>query len=230
MAVGVYKMKKPSPMKFSDPMTAMAVVGGIGGILSGLSANKAAKRAQREAKKELEVAKERWMNLDMSNPYENLENVYEDLTVNQQQAQFMAQQGQQQRADILQATRGAAGASGIAGLAQTMANQGQLQAQRISALIGEQEAANKRLRAKGAANVQAQERYGDVLARGWEAQRAETLYGMGMQQMTAANQARAAAKAQIWGGIGQVAGGIGTHGMEKGWFTKGHENYLWKRE
>ena len=52
--------------------------------------------------------------LDTSNPYLNMENKFEDLTVNQQQAQFQAQQGAQQRADILASLRGAAGTSGIA--------------------------------------------------------------------------------------------------------------------
>ena len=229
MAVGLYKMKKPSPMKVvgGDPVTAgmtaqtaLAVAGGLGSLLSGWFGRKRARQAQARARKELAEAKERWMDLDISNPYRNLENVYEDLTVNQKQAQFMAQQGPQQRADIMQASRGAAGASGIAGLAQAMANQGQIQSQRISALIGQQEAANQRLRARGAASVQAQERYGETLSRGWEQERESTLYGMGMQQMTAANQAEAAAQAQMWGGLGQVAGGIAAHGMQAGWFSR----------
>ena len=98
---------------------------------------------------------------DIQNPFAGLqtdfENVYEDLTVNQQQAQFQAEQGRLQRANILQGLRGAAGASGIAGLAQTLANQGTLQAQQISASIGQQEAANQRLAARGAAQVQQME-------------------------------------------------------------------------
>ena len=44
----------------------------------------------------------------------------------------------------MQGLRGAAGGSGIAGLAQALANQGQLQTQRISASIGQQEAANQK--------------------------------------------------------------------------------------
>ena len=97
---------------------------------------------------------------DMENPYADMENVYEDLTVNQQQAQFQAQQGAQQRANIMQSLRGAAGGSGIAGLAQTMAGQGQLQAQQISASIGAQEARNQQLAARGAASIQQLERQG----------------------------------------------------------------------
>jgi hypothetical protein len=86
------------------------------------------------------------------NFYGNLENKYEDLTVNQQQAQFQAQQGAQQRSDIMGNLKGAAGGSGVAGLAQAMANQGQLATQQASASIGQQESAN-RMASAGAASA-----------------------------------------------------------------------------
>ena len=80
-------------------------------------------KQQAALKKEMDA----YRSMEYKNPFENMENVYEDLTVNQQQAEFQAQQGAQQRADIMQNLRGAAGGSGIAGLAQALANQGQLQ-------------------------------------------------------------------------------------------------------
>ena len=139
---------------------ALVVIGGAAAVKAGAdiyAKNKAAKRAEEaaiEAKKEediqqakLEQRMDKYESFKFENPYENMENVYEDLTVNQQQAQFQAQQGSQQRANIMQGLRGAAGGSGIAGLAQAMANQGQLQTQQISASIGQQEAANQRLKA-----------------------------------------------------------------------------------
>ena len=102
---------------------------------------------------------------DLTNRFQGLqnrfaENVYEDLTVNQQQAQFEAQQGAQQRSNIMETMRGAAGGSGIAALAQTMANQGQLATQRASASIGQQEAANQRAAAQQAGQIQTMERTG----------------------------------------------------------------------
>jgi hypothetical protein len=96
--------------------------------------------------------------MKFKNPFSNMENTFEDLTVNQQQAQFQAQQGNQQRANIMQGLKGAAGSSGIAGLAQAMANQGQLQTQQISASIGMQESQNQIASAKGAAAIQNTER------------------------------------------------------------------------
>tara|TARA_Y100000593_G_scaffold63253_1_gene116944 strand:- start:10364 stop:11509 length:1146 start_codon:yes stop_codon:yes gene_type:complete len=115
----------------------------------------------------------------MENMYKQMDeidtqNVYEDLTVNQQQAQFQAQQGAQQRANIMQNLQGAAGGSGIAGLAQAMANQGQLATQAASASIGEQESRNQMLRAQGEENIRRQQQARqEMIARG----------GMDIQQM-----------------------------------------------
>jgi hypothetical protein len=135
----------------------------------------------------LEVQKEEYKKMKFENPYENMENVYEDLTVNQQQAQFQAQRGSQQRANIMQNLRGAAGSSGIAGLAQTLANQGQLQTQRISASIGAQEAQNQKLAAQGAASVQSLERGGAQWVQEKEMDRQATLLGMQMGASAGAN-------------------------------------------
>jgi len=90
----------------------------------------------------------------IKNQYEGMENTMEDLTVNQQQAQFEKQAGQQSQANIMQQMGGAAGGSGIAGLAQAMANQGQQSAQRASASIGQQESANQMASAQQAGQIQ----------------------------------------------------------------------------
>ena len=84
----------------------------------------------------------------MENKFEGMENAFEDLTVNTQQAEFEAQQNQQMQANIMSQMAGAAGGSGIAALAQSMANQGALQSQKAAASIGAQEAANQKLAAK----------------------------------------------------------------------------------
>ena len=145
---------------------------------------------QATARAAVEKQKQAYKGIEITNPYADMqnqyaENVFEDLTVNQQQAQFQAQQGQQQRANIMQGLRGAAGASGVAGLAQAMASQGQLQTQQISASIGQQESINQRLMAQGAQQVQAgaaavdlQRRTGEGMVQEAETGRAATLLGM----------------------------------------------------
>ena len=153
------------------------------------------KLLQQQAQKKLDAQKTEYKRMDFKNPFSNMENVYEDLTVNQQQAQFQAQQGAQQRANIMQGLKGAAGSSGIAGLAQSMANQGALQTQRISASIGLQESKNQIAAAKGAGAVQVAERQGDQWVAQQEADRQATLLGMQMGQTTGANLATQQAQA-----------------------------------
>ena len=173
---------------------------------------------QKKQQAALDKQKDIYRGMVFQNPYAGVENayadlqtdfqnVYEDLTVNQQQAQFEAQQGQQQRANIMQGLKGSAGGSGIAGLAQAMANQGQLQTQQASASIGMQEAANQRATAQGAAAVQTMEAgreqliaggegTADMTRRGGEAalqemqmSRQSTLLGIQMGQSAGANAA-----------------------------------------
>ena len=105
----------------------------------------------------------------LENQYEGMENRFEDMTVDMRAADFQAQQGAQQRANIMQGLRGAAGTSGIAGLAQSLANQGAMQSQQIAAGIGQQERQNQMLAAQEGARI-------DQLQRG---------AGMQLQQMEA---------------------------------------------
>jgi len=89
----------------------------------------------------------------MENMYEGMENRFEDMTVDMRAADFQAQQGQQQRANILQSLRGAAGSSGVAGLAQSLANQGAMQSQQIAAGISQQERQNQMLAAQEGSRI-----------------------------------------------------------------------------
>ena len=181
------------------------VVGGItaiGGMIGASKNRAAAKEAADIARQDrlaeqakLDKQKAEYKAMTFENPFADMENVFEDITVNQQQAQFQAQQGTQQRANIMHAFRGAAGASGIAGLAQAMANQGQIQTQRISASIGAQETRNQALVAKGAQAVQVAERQGEQWVQQAEMDRQATLLGMQMGEATGANLAYQQAQA-----------------------------------
>jgi len=180
--------------------------------------------ARQEAK--LDKQKAEYRRMTFKNPFQDMENVYEDLTVNQQQAQFQAQQGAQQRADIMQNLQGAAGGSGIAGSAQALANQGALQTQRISASIGQQESRKQLAMAKGAAAVQTAERQGEQWVQQAEMDRQATLLGMQMGASTGANLAQQQAQANqmnaqiastqaLVSGVGNLAStAIGAYGNE----------------
>jgi len=153
----------------------------------GMSNAAKAERAQQQAA--LNKQKDEYRSMNFENPFTDMENTFEDLTVNTQQAEFQAKQGSQQRANIMQSMKGAAGSSGIAGLAQAMANQGQLQTQKISASIGLQEASNQKAAAQGANAVQTAERQGDQWVQQANMDRQATLLGMQMGQTSGANMA-----------------------------------------
>jgi hypothetical protein len=179
-----------------------AVISGIASIhasnVNAGIAEDAATDAKTERDKQqaiLDKQKQEYKSMRFKNPYENMENVYEDLTVNQQQADFQAQQGAQQRTNIMQNMRGAAGSSGIAGLAQALANQGALQTQQISASIGMQESRNQLAAARGAGAVQIAERKGDQWVQEAEMSRQATLLGMQFGAASGANIASAQAQA-----------------------------------
>lgn len=88
-----------------------------------------------------------YMQQDTSNLFQNLQNPYEDLTVNQQQAEFARNAQNQALANTLDANRNAAGSSGIAAMVQSLANVQSQNLQQASASIGQQEAGNMRLAA-----------------------------------------------------------------------------------
>ena len=94
----------------------------------------------------------------LENQCEGMENAFEDATVDTRAAEFQAQQVAQQQANIMQGLRGAAGTSGIAALAQTMANQGQLASQQAAAGIAQQERQNQMLQMQEASRLQQLER------------------------------------------------------------------------
>ena len=197
----------------------------IGGAINALAAydwGGKRKKAIAEAQDEYDTQKRAFMNLDtsnlygdVSNPYANMQNTMEDLTVNQQQAQFEAQQGAQQRSNIMNQMAGAAGSSGIAGLAQAMANQGQLATQRASASIGQQESANQRAAADQAGQIQKLERQGEFKAdmtrragaeqsRSLEKNKTNTLLAMATNRLGTAKTAHQEAQQQMYQGIGQM--------------------------
>ncbi len=183
------------------------VVGGLTSIASGIIGSRKRKKEARAAARELAKRKSQYEMLDTSNVYQNMQNVMEDLTVNQQAAQFQAEQEQQGLSNIMGQMQGAAGGSGIAALAQSLAGQQSQNLRRASADIGRQEQANQMAERQQAANLQLYERKGELISRDAERDKISTLMGMAQQRSAAANQARQDATNAIVGGIGGVVGG-----------------------
>ena len=153
----------------------------------------------------LETQKSRYREFEFKNPYADMENVMEDMTVDMRAADYQRQQGEQQRANIMQALQGAAGGSGIAGLAQAMANQGQLQSQQIAAGIGQQERQNAMMERQMAGQIDMTERGGAAMVQSAEMQRQSTLLGIEYGGMAGANAGVQAAYANQMAGFGAAA-------------------------
>jgi len=244
---------KASPMKAIDPVTAKALMAAAPGIISGISSlfgRKKRRREQAAARKEMEAAKQAYMNMKFENPLEGItnpyagmqnpygENLFEDLTVDTRGADYLREQQQQQQANIMANLKGVAGGSGVAGLAQSMANIGTQQAQKAAAVVSQQDQQNKRLRLKGeqarrtgnfefdkmqrktgfdvdVAKRKSQQKYVTAM----EQQRMSSLYGLGLDRLSAADKARSTARSGFIKGLGQgISGAAGT-------FMPGGANY-----
>ena len=218
--------KKPSSHKFVG--TAAAAMGMIGGLakLGGGLAQRGSLRSRRDAADAAyQQQRQNYMDFDFADPHADLTNTFaglenpmEDLTINQQEAQFQRQQQQQGMATIMQGMQGAAGSSGIAGLAQAMAIQQQKNAAHASASIGQQEAKNKMAAAAQQATMQQQEaKFGHFLQENQakaavavqerELGRVENLWEEAGANKIAAAEAMQANMDAMMGGIGETIGG-----------------------
>ena len=201
------------------------VVSGLTGIASGIIGSKGRKREQAAAQAEFNRNKARMEGADTSNLNKNMENTMEDLTVNTQAAEFQAQQQAGGFANTMDKLSSAAGGSGIAALAQSMAGAQSNAAQAASADIGRQEAGNQRAERQMAGQLQQQEIQGEYASRAAEKDKVDTMLGMSQQRLGAANEARDAATGAILGGVGSMIGGAASLGAG-GRLGKGVKKFL----
>jgi hypothetical protein len=186
----------------------MGAIKGLAGIAGGMIGSGKRKREQAAAQKEFDSNKARMQGADTSNLMANQENVYEDLTVNTQEADFVNQQQQAGMANTMNSMQGAAGGSGIAALAQAMAGQQNQNAQQASVSIGKQEASNQAAERQMQGQLNQQDLEGQYGARAAEKDKTDTMLGMSQQRLGAANSARDAATKSIVGGVAGVAGSV----------------------
>ena len=138
------------------------------------------------------------------------ENIYEDLTVDTQAADYAREQFQQQQANIMQGLKGVAGGSGVAGLAQSLSMQANKQSQQSQLTIGQQLQQNRRMQMQEKSRLQGQERQVQLAnmegARQFELDKMSTLMGVSGQKIAGAQGAIAGRQAMY----GQVAGAVGS--------------------
>tara|TARA_R110001606_G_C15194478_1_gene630901 strand:- start:86 stop:829 length:744 start_codon:yes stop_codon:yes gene_type:complete len=226
----------------NDPNTHQAFIGGLmvaGGVAKGLMGydwGGKRRKALAASREKFEKQKDVFRGLDTSNAYADIENKYkgmenpfEDMKVNTQQAEFEKQMFQQSQANTLNTLRSSAGGSGVAGLAQAMSNQAMTQAQKTAASIGKQEARNKLLAAQQASKIEQLERRGadqqqQLVAKGqlssmqMEQSKQATLLGMDAQSVQGAQAAVQAGNKMMMSGISDVIGGV-SGGFKDGKFN-----------
>ena len=189
-------------------MPLLGAVQGLAGIAGGMIGSGARKREQAAAQADFNSNKARMEGADTSNLYKNQENVYEDFTINTKEAEFIADQQNQGLADTMGSLKETAGGSGIAALAQSLANAQKTNAQSAAVSIGVQEASGQAAERQMASQLQENEIQGAYQSRAAEKDKVDTMLGMSQQRLGAANAARDAATKSIIGGVAGVAGSV----------------------
>jgi len=190
-------------------VSALANVGlSIWGASKADKAADAAAEKERKARAEMKKLRATYANLDTSNPFLNMQNVFENLTINQKQFELQNQQFQQSQANILSSLRGSAGGSGIAALAQSLAQQGQIASQQSAAEIGQQEQRNQMLAIQEDARIQDKEIQGEMYSRGLERDKIATLLGMSQSESAAYGEQGQAAQEAKYNAISSGVQGI----------------------
>jgi len=192
---------------------ALAVSAGLGvaNAIKGSADKRKAKIENKAAKVEMEKAMDKYRNMDTSNPYLNMENTMEDLTVNTQAADMANEQSQIGMADTLGKMNQAAGGSGIAALAQAMANQSQIANQKASANIAQQEKNNQKAERTEASRIQGLEIEGEKYSRRLKGSIANAELQLASGNVAGTADAINAAQSDIDAGINQVGSAAGTY-------------------
>jgi hypothetical protein len=189
-------------------MVTVAVVGGAAKMMAANKERKARKKEQQRANREMAKQKAALQGLELSNPYADMQNTMEDLAINQQQVDYERQQTAVNQANTMQALQGAAGGSGIAGLAQQIMNQGQQAAQRTAANIGQQERANQQMRAQQAAQLQNQRAQGEQWVYNKQQENITGQLRMAAAEKAAATEGLTQANTAMWSAGAEIAGGV----------------------
>jgi len=211
---------KKSPLKAPPVWLAPAIFGGILGISSVAKKARRRDRANRAKLEEREAEFDRRLEAYEKSEFQPLdtealeqENIFEDLEVDTEAADYAREQFQQQQANIMAGLRGAAGASGISGLAQSLSMQAKDQAKQTQLTIGQQLQQNRRMQMQEQARLNAQERQIQLAnmegARQFELDKMSTLMGVSGQKIAGAQQAIAQRQqmyGQIAGAVGNIAG------------------------
>ena len=190
-----------------------AAAGPLGTLISGgiqiAGAMRGSKQRKAEAKKaraEYETTRANMQNFTFTNPFEGMENVAEDLTINQEAAQFQAQQTDQALANALSALTQSGGTGG--GNAQAIINAALQSKQAVSADIARQEQANRMAAVNREARLQELQATGDLDLQTQQYTQNQELFTLASGRKRQSDIAQVQATKQLFGGIGQASEGL----------------------
>tara|TARA_R100001510_G_C7621270_1_gene182133 strand:- start:208 stop:1107 length:900 start_codon:yes stop_codon:yes gene_type:complete len=190
-----------------------AAAGPLGTLISGgiqiagaMRGSDQRKAEARKARAEYETTRANMQNFTFTNPFEGMENVAEDLTINQEAAQFQAQQTDQALANALSALTQSGGTSG--GNAQAIINAALQSKQAVSADIARQEQANRMAAVNREARLQELQATGDLDLQTQQYTQNQELFTLASGRKRQSDIAQVQATKQLFGGIGQASEGL----------------------
>lgn len=186
-----------------------SAIGSVAGGVASLFGGRARRREEREARAAARASEQALNEFEFTNVYAGLENTAEDLTVNQQAAEF---QGRQADIALAQGLDAVVASGGGGGGAQAIANAALTSRQNISSSIAQQEQQNQRLRANQAAALQRLEAQGAEDLQSQQYAQIGDRYSRDADRFAKAQAARQQARQDLIGGIAGagsiVAGGL----------------------
>lgn len=196
--------KSNDPMHYSN--SPMKFLGAVAQLAGGLIGRGKKKDALKAANTQAELDKEAYRNTEITNPYENLENTMEDLTVNTQEAEFQRDAMQQQQANMMGSMEQAG--SFDAGNIQAMMGAANQSARQASASIGAQESANTKAAAQAAGANQMAKAQGESERQARQADMNANLMAMSREDAANAQASVDQSTADIVGGGAGIIGGV----------------------
>ena len=207
--------KNNDPIHYSNsPMKFLGAVAQLAGGLIGRGKKKSDLEA---ANTQAQADKDAYRNMKITNPYEDLQNTAEDLTVNTQEADMQRDMMQQQQANMMGSMEQAG--SFDAGNIQAMMGAASQSARQASASIGAQESANQKMAAQQASSNQMATAQGEAQRQANQADMNANLMNMSREDAANAQAAVDQSTADIVGGgagiVGGVAGMLSERSMKK---------------
>lgn len=196
--------KSNDPMHYSN--SPMKFLGAVAQLAGGLIGRGKKKDALKAANQQAQDDKEAYRNTKITNPYEDLENTMEDLTVNTQEAEFQRDAMQQQQANMMGSMEQAG--SFDAGNIQAMMGAANQSARQASASIGAQESANTKAAAQAAGANQMAKAQGESERQARQADMNANLMAMSREDAANAQASVDQSTADIVGGGAGIIGGV----------------------